>query len=676
MNRTSSSSNLETKKFFQSHRQPQLPSKKKERIPRNPLKDVNSRSSGAGGRSSNGGVSGSVSGQDPYGRVRLLLSHSGSLSSSSSSSSLGASLGHGPVRSVSKTPKPAPGVTKPLPRNKGRVLGEIKQKDGVSEKLTSQQPLKCKRTNVMSRLGHCGKRPTGKSTLNSNKTSALDEFPSDSRELKQKESGTTVRIQVDSTYVTPVCKPGIGSGQGYGHAAKITADGRPSIGRSPNDRTPPVQESVSPELQCGSSMMLSAATKSQVCYATGHILSGISDKRKCRPKGILIVGENGLNVSKPKPLNNFDDADFAGRDSTVLTMPLPADASMQWLSSPCDEEKTHEKETFGDDLYQFQWAVGCEGLDTPSPLSDHSISSDVCNISSGISLSPEHSGKGMRRSTGSLVSPNEHSRLRSFMYPSSDKDMSSAYDTTPTCEVDLSLHSEEVRNHRYCIGDKRSPSSFDTMGRENVMKTPESNSSSAKYHRLSWFQTGRHKSHDLDSDFDSLTVALNSASLSPKSHASSLDPNSSSFHFESLATSSDSVDLSLFQRVLVNRSSCLSNSTLGVTMSWREEISSQIPEIAELDSCRDLSDEEESMNGSSVKQLPKTGWIQNNGTDAGNDKRGARLSGQFVSKGTASADTVVITCSAAESISTDGGGLIRSEDSDWMSCYKNHFLGV
>ena len=31
-------------------------------------------------------------------------------------------------------------------------------------------------------------------------------------------------------------------------------------------------------------------------------------------------------------------------------------------------------------------------------------------------------------------------------------------------------------------------------------------------------------------------------------------------------------------------------------------------------------------------------------------------------------------CSCAESISTDGGGLARSDDSDWTLCYKNQLF--
>ncbi|XP_010526888.1 PREDICTED: probable GPI-anchored adhesin-like protein PGA55 [Tarenaya hassleriana] len=673
MNRKSSSSSssiTQKKTLSQSHPQPQLPSTKKERIPRNPLKNVNTRSSGAAGSSSNGGLYGSVSGEAPSGCVRFLLSNSCTSSSSSSSSSSGASLGRGPVKSVSKTPKSAPVVAQTLPRNKARVLKDIKLKDNVS----GQQPLKCNRTTTLPRLGQSGKRPACKSTVKSNKTSALDEFSSGSRELKQKERGSNVRIPDKGAHLSPVSELGTGSGLGYGNSGKVVADGRPSNGSSSRDRTPPVQESASPEIQCGSSMILSEATKTQTCYATGHILSGISDKRKCRPKGILIVGENGLNVSKPKPLNNFDDVDgtdWDNRDSTASMMPLPADASMQWLLSPCDEEKDREKDTFNDGLYQFREVVGCEGLKTPSPLLDRSISSDICNISSGRSLAREHSGKGMRRSTGSLVSPIESSQLRNFIHLPSDKGLASAYDTTLTCEVDPSLDLKELRSHQSDKGDKTSPSSIDTLGSENVIQTPESNSSSDKYRGVSWLRAER---HDLGSDFDSLTVDLQS----PVSQASYWDPNSSSFQFESLAISSDSLDLSQFPRVLSNRRSCNSDSTFGnmsqthVRISWREEINSQIPE----------TDEAEYVNGSSVKQHTKPQRIQNTGFDTRSDGRDERRSGQIAGKETAPAEKVrqllhtAVPCSAAESISTDGGSLIHSEDSEWMSCYKNHFLGL
>ncbi|KAF8101262.1 hypothetical protein N665_0208s0048 [Sinapis alba] len=311
-------------------------------------------------------------------------------------------------------------------------------------------------------------------------------------------------------------------------------------------------------MHCGTSMSLSASAQSQACYAAGHLLSGVSDKRKCKPKGILTVCGNGFQVGKGKILNDSDEFDeggfgiIGGSYDNISMMTLPADASVQWLLSPCDEEKEDDKEI-----------VECVGHETPSPLSDRSTCSDLCNVSRGRSVSPMNTCKETMRRISSSLSPNELSRFRTFMQLSS-----------PKCELDPSQH---------LGGDKRSPLSVDTLGSDNVIQTPESNSSLDSYFRL-----------EVGSDLESLTTTLQSARLSPRRHASPQEPGSSSFNFDSLATCSDSIDLSQFQR----------------------------------------------------------GLVEGDDAPAGKGRE-------------------LLPCSAAESISTDGGGgLICSEDSNWMACYN------
>ncbi|KAG2290212.1 hypothetical protein Bca52824_049816 [Brassica carinata] len=487
--------NRETKKFSQPQPQPQPqpPEKKlkRERLPENPLRGLSTRSSGSSS-CSNGSGSGSTS-------HRFLLSHS----FSSSSSSVGVNPHSGGVRPVkpvvAKTPKSAPVLSKPLIRKKPKPLEETKLKSTVTEK--SQR---C-RTNPT-----FGKRVAGGKIKGS--------------VLKKQSSVSTVRVD-DRT--------------GSDLVSRSNA-GRVSNSNSSNqERTPPVQASVSPEMHCGTttSMGLSASAQSQACYAAGHLLSGVSDKRKCKPKGILTVCENGFEVGKGKIILNdsdeFDEGSFgvggSCYDDNISMMP----ASVQWLLSPCDEEKEDEKEKYE----ELQQVVECVGHETPSPLSD------LCNMSGGgRSLSP------MRRTSSSL-SPNELSRFRRFMQ--------------------LSSPSEHLG------GDKQSPLSTDTLGARIF----------DSYFRLSSSQ-GEIKL-EVGSELESLTTTLQSVRLSPQ------EPSCSSFNFESLATSSHSIDLSQFQRGLV---------------------------------------EGDAPAGKGRELLP---------------------------------------CSAAESISTDGGGgLICSEDSNWMACYN------
>lgn len=626
MNRITSSSNAQTKKFPQS----QPPEKKernlkRERFPVNPLRGFSTRSSGSS-TCSNASGSGSTSGEASNGSHRFLLSHSFS-SSSSSSSSLGV-LPRRTVKSVAKTPKSAPVVSKPLIRKKPSSLQEVKLKSTLTEKPNLHKSQRCK-TNPIS-----GKRPTCKVTMKPEKVSVLKKQSSVSREVKLKDRQTTISVNDSIAQITtPVSKLGTGSDLIDRSKGQATDDGSLSTNSSSyKDRTPPVQASVSPEIQCGSSMILSASAQSQACYAAGHLLSGVSDKRKCKPKGILTVGENGFEVGKGKILNDsdeFDEGDFGndGNCDNISMMPLPADASVHWLLSPCDEEKELEKEKSDDGFSQFRQIVDCVGHETPSPLSDRSVSSDICNISSGRSLSPMNICKDTMRRISSSLSPNELFRFRSFIHLSSCDGEALAFDTTPTCELDPSEHLK---------GEKPSPLSVDTLGSENVIQTPESNSSLENYVGFSCSQAEIQKKHDVGSDLESLTMTFQSAGLSPNIQASSREPSRSSFNFDSLATSSDSIDLSQFQRALVDRSSCHPHVTLDkVSRSYVgvEKLNSHMPKMKS-------------------QQITDTEFAMQSSVHPGKGRE-------------------LLTCSAAESISTDGGGLVCSEDSNWMACYKN-----
>lgn len=64
-----------------------------------------------------------------------------------------------------------------------------------------------------------------------------------------------------------------------------------------------------------------------VCFAAGHVVTGVVDRRKCRPRGILNLG-NGNEVS-------FDATDKTRVSTSSPSLPpLITGASIQWLSSP------------------------------------------------------------------------------------------------------------------------------------------------------------------------------------------------------------------------------------------------------------------------------------------------------------------------------------------------------
>lgn len=115
-------------------------------------------------------------------------------------------------------------------------------------------------------------------------------------------------------------------------------------------------------------------------------------------------------------------------------------------------------------------------------------------------------------------------------------------------------------------------------------------------------------------------------------------------------------------------------------ISWREGLASQIFEIDDLDCCRFMSDEENDAEGNS-KYLLK---ICQESQGEHNDRlsTGGLRSPEFLdhepdigSKGKGKLSSSKAN-SCAESICTDGGGLVASRDSDWTVCYKNQLFDV
>ncbi|XP_042036975.1 uncharacterized protein LOC121783007 isoform X2 [Salvia splendens] len=90
--------------------------------------------------------------------------------------------------------------------------------------------------------------------------------------------------------------------------------------------TPPVEVSVSPQIQL--KMFVSKSSATPVCYGAGHLLSGVTDKRKCRRRGSLRGGCEKANL--------FDDENVVD-DLQDSSIPLPSEASVRWLLSPCKE---------------------------------------------------------------------------------------------------------------------------------------------------------------------------------------------------------------------------------------------------------------------------------------------------------------------------------------------------
>ncbi|XP_031272663.1 uncharacterized protein LOC116131162 [Pistacia vera] len=664
MNPPSSSSSKSRKPHHRTNSKLE-PKTKKNLSSGNPLQDLNTTIV-TPSNSKSSSNSNNSSFEAPRGCLRFFLSNSSSYSNAKTP------LIDRPIKikTLGKTtPKSAPNPSKPSKRS-------------VLRKPFSQNGEKVRKNPPCLYQWQSGRKPTSGNGSKSKISSVLD---SSGSLVNKVSSGSEIRVC--DVNLTPLSKVATGSGLDFRENEKeidVDDDEKLSIPSGNENKTPPIQASVSPEIQtqCGSSIVATATTPA--CYAAGYVVSGVTDKRKCRPRGILTVGEdNVLDFGAAKDISGFDEDDDSNKEnvlgvvdnsSTVSMLPLPAEASMHWLLSPCNEEDEDHKENseIGSCRYQIH-------SPNSSLFDDEFNFSDLFNGSNSRSSVSVSARK--RRST-SLYSPGE-----GILWPSPDNE---AVLSTPNCTSSCKgAGLEEERKRCDDFDRENSPSSMDISGSGNVVQTPESDSSSDRGVGLSRLKAEAGKQHQFDSELDLITKSLQRTSLSSKGYESIWDITSSSFQFDCLTTASNSVDLSHFQKILDDRSSWMSTSTLGnvsqsqMRISWRDGLVSRIFEMDEFDSCRYLSDEEEDASEYYNEQLKS---CQNPEFTVDEGKY------EILKNGFGSAEFVdtelktrekseerlpsQLSCSCAESISTDGGGLTASGDSDWTLCYKNQLFKV
>ncbi|KAJ8755150.1 hypothetical protein K2173_018948 [Erythroxylum novogranatense] len=634
---------------------------------RNPFQDL---SNGCIGSTSTTSSTGSVDGisnsssmsstEAPKGCLRLLLSHSSSSTKAPSNFSKNNRLATDKTFPL-KTPKSAPNL---------RPTTEKSSKGSLLQRPISHKWEKGSRNRRPCLYQwHSGKKPSYGNTRGCKVSSFLD---SGRRGMKSV-SGELRQLVVDgvrdsdAANFTPLSKMATVSGLNIAVDGKgATGDGEGSNNStstksaSSNSKTPPIQASVSPEIHCGS-LMVSTTTQTgtSACYAAGHVLSGVSDKRKCRPRGMLTVGEAKAIGSFESDEDNDKEIAAEFDDEGGLSMlPTPAEASMHWLLSPCKEEGENQKENLSNRLCQFH------------RLKEYATQKSPASSSSGKEGLP--SDESTRTRNASPVCPGDMPEFRGFP-------RSSSHDI-----VALSPFQEDRKTH-YDLDWDNSPFSMYTLDSGNVIQTPQSNSSSDERVDLALLNAD---TCNFDSQFNSVAEGLQMASLSPKSHASIWDP-SSSFQLDCLSTSSTSVDLLQFQKILDDRASWFSNSTVGnvsqsqMRISWRDGLISRIFEMDDIDCCRSLSDEDDDGACCNNDYLnSRTGPEPNVDMEKGEISVAGFGSTELVEREHESDKKVrgecppSVSCSCAESISTDGGGLVRSEDSDWTLCYRNQLFHI
>ncbi|XVE97185.1 hypothetical protein REPUB_Repub02eG0289600 [Reevesia pubescens] len=447
---------------------------------------------------------------------------------------------------------------------------------------------------------------------------------------------------------------------------------------SSNTKTPPIQASFSPEIQSTTTTDTTFA-----CYAAGHIISGVTDRRKCRARGVLAVAlpppahndHMSTHNSNSNPQEDYATG-FVNKSSAFM-LPSPAEASMHWLSSPCHEDDKENSAPFNTLLQHKSKTIPSPS----SPLSDLGFSFDCCYLSDNTSDATNSCIANSQRNTNNMLISTQFPQFQVRLDSLCDYAFVSysPNDTPYSRAVPL----KEEANHSYNIDGGNSPFSADTLGSENVIQTPNSDSSLERRVGLSCSSAKDHKRHHFHSELLSVAGDLRTASLSPNSHVSIRDTTSSSFQFDGLTTPSNSMDLSHFQKILDDQSYWTSNSTFEnvsqsqMRISWREGLVSRIFEMDEFDRCRCLSDEEEDLNINSSDPFKSCQNPEIN-VDVGKVPTLTNACGstEFLDGESKEKLRSPVQCSYAESISTDGGGLARSEDSDWNLCYKNNLFEV
>ncbi|KAK8992140.1 hypothetical protein V6N11_048236 [Hibiscus sabdariffa] len=668
--------------------------------------------------SSSSSSSSSSSIEAPKGCLRLLLSQ---CSSSSSSSSAAAAITHSTRKTAfnrrchTKTPKSAHVLR--LPHSKPfRFMKENALSDSVSSKLNPVKKSHSSKTSISSKApavcdpviqshavsGDLLKQPEESEELRfspmaatkdafysaleldhlidgngNSKNRFMDVEKSDTSSSNTKtpplQASFSPEIQSTATMTkTPACYAAGHLISGVTDKRKCRARGVLAVAQagpnveksntsSSNTKTPPLQASFSPEIQSTATMATTPA-----CYSAGHLISGVTDKRKCRARGVLAVAQSGPidnDISSGDSKNvGFEEDNETGFNNkfSVPMLPSPAEASMHWLLSPCHETGENDDENSAS-------SHGLLGIRTrlspSSPLSDLGFSFDWCNFSNDKS-DANNSGTGKSgRSTNSMLISTQGPQfgLSSDCLPICAPLVSSSPNVTPYSRA-VPLKEEEKRC--YDIDRRNSPLSADTLGSENVMQTPNSDSSLERPVRLLCSSLKDHKRHHHHSELLSMAGDLRMASLSPESHVSIWDTTGLSIKFDHLSMPSGSMDLSQFQKKLDDQYLWTSNSTFEalsqseMRISWREGLVSRIFEMDEFDSCRCLSDEEEDLNvnDQSLEINVDSGNVVPTSRDGNESKEKLHSP---------------LQCSYAESISTDGGGLAQSTDSDWNLWYKN-----
>ncbi|CAL4885516.1 unnamed protein product [Urochloa decumbens] len=445
----------------------------------------------------------------------------------------------------------------------------------------------------------------------------------------------------------------------------LTPEKKEVSGATPSTgATPPILASISPEMAaaCGSA--------TPACFAAGHhVLAGVDDRRKCRPRGILAIAGEGFTS---------EDLDAE-----------PSRASIHWLSSPSGAEAGTCSTKCGKEEASVNWLVSPRDEGAVDLLEDDIFVPRCSSEDAFWRFSPDCKGLLGSPLLGGLLDFGTPASDMSGTTPSSgfpplQKTPSSGDSISPFSLIVKRASESSARLHSLCaqqgLGSSYHRDSAADPTPMSGESWPESVSSST---RSGLIRTGSRPIKMMDPMLECVEMM----NLSPRPGDDDFDGNSAlpaplpelSFQFTGALMPLKSIDLSSFKGSphdveLNGKETSFRKPVMTETrISWREGLVSRMFDIGDLDWCKWISDDEDSpVLSHNDEPLPDGTKLQPIGHRQGACGFGSvefSCIGDELNNNSSMASPNPV--SVAESMRAEGFELVSSDDSDWALFYKN-----
>ncbi|CAL4985122.1 unnamed protein product [Urochloa decumbens] len=447
-----------------------------------------------------------------------------------------------------------------------------------------------------------------------------------------------------------------------------------SSGATPSSSaTPPVHASISPEVSaaCGSA--------TPACFAAGpHVLPGVGDRRKCRPRGILAIAGEGM-----------------GSEESLGGSAEPSRASIRWLSSP--RAGTCSTECGSGEEASVNWLVSPRDGGGVDLLEDEIFVPRCSSEDAFWRFSPDGSGLLGSPLLGGVLDSGTPVSEVSGTTPSSgflpvQKTPSSGDSISPFSLIVKRASESSARLHSLCAQQGLGSSYSSGSAADPTPMSGESWAQSVSNGARSGLtRTGSRPMNMMDPVLECLEMM----SLSPRPGDDDYDGNGMlpaplpqlSFQFAGARTSLESIDLSSFKRSphdIELKGSFRKPVMAETRISWREGLVSRMFDIGDLDCCKWISDDEDSPV---LSHHNDEALLAGTNSQPGNDDSSQHEGGdQQEACGFGSVEFSCIgdelnndsskapppnPVLVAESMRAEGFELVSSDDSDWTLLYKN-----